>query len=162
MIARTVALAVGCALACRHAPPTITGAQIYAQLAALHADGRADVGGIQLRRDQYLIADATSQVFPVTTAITGCTGDAIDADTDCPLALVPDLAFRVSDTEPTATSHEPTEPSWLWKARFGLLGAGVGLTAGVVACGFPGCKAVFGVPLFFDAFALLISFTGMK
>jgi hypothetical protein len=145
-------LAVVTLVACAHAqPPTVTGAQVYAQLANLSGAGRATVGAVELHRGQYLVADATSQM------ISQCNGEGVERDPECALALVPDLAFRVTDAMPVPHQHGDDHLSFAWKVRIAALVVAAPLTVGLIATSFPGHEAVFGVPLVLDACALLLT-----
>src|ERR1700689_2196289 len=87
-------------MSCAHpARPTITGAELYAQLAALRDNGRVTIGAIEVRRDQYLVTlGEDRQVFPVESTVAGCHGGDADADVDCTLALLRAQRFAVMDT----------------------------------------------------------------
>ncbi len=156
--------AVLLAFACAHpAAPTISGAELYAQVGALRADGRATVGSLEVRRDQYLVASSTDQVFAVDQVLARCTGAGLDADPDCTLALVRDLRFRVVDRAPTPSTRKADDGmSAQHKAQLISLAVAAPLTYGAFACNFAGCWAIFTVPLVLDAAFLLIATFGMR
>ncbi len=156
--------AVLLAFACAHpAAPTISGADLYARVDALRAMGHAQIGSIEVRRDQYLVSSDTEQVFAVAQVLDKCNGGGLDADPDCTLVLVRDLRFRVVDRAPTAPAPKREDGMTAQhKAQLIGLAAAAPLTYGAFACHFDGCWAVFGVPLVFDAAFLLIATVGMR
>lgn len=158
-VALAAALAIGAA-ACgaRHHAPTITGRELYAQVPALRDAGRVTVGRVEIRTDQVLITGRNGQVFSVAQVIDGCRGGDPAADVDCTLALLVDQRFSVADHAPAPDTPAPAaradrSASIITSvvasvAVIGLsVGAVGGLVYGVATCKFPGCKAVFGVPL---------------
>ena len=147
------------ALACGGAPrPTVTGAELYSRVEALHATGAATVGAITIRREQMLVRDG--QTFVVSQVIENCRGGDAAHDLDCALALLLDQRFTVVDHAPDAKSSahgEDRSGSALSAVAVVALGVAAtgGLVYGVATCSFPGCKAVFGVPLVFIGGAAL-------
>lgn len=138
--------------ACAHpARPTVTGAELYAQVHALQDTGQATIRSISIRKGQVLATG--EQTFVVEQVIDKCHGDAPAADVDCTLALLLDQRFAVLDHMPQGRTvkakHEDQSRSIV--ASVVVVGLGVaavgGLVYGVATCEFAGCKAVFGVPL---------------
>lgn len=145
--------------ACGHAP-AVTGAELYAQVHTLQATGRATVGSLTVRKDQVLTTD--DQIFEVQQVIERCHGGDPGADVDCTLALLLDKRFTVLDHAPHVheahPAHDQSGPLLSSGAVIVLgLAAIGGLAYGVAACDFPGCRAVFGVPIVFVAGAGLFA-----
>ena len=148
--------------ACGHARPTVTGAELYAQVHALQATGQATVGATAVHKGQVLTSG--DQVFVVEQVIDRCRGGDPAADVDCTLALLLDQRFTVLDHAPQGhgppTDREDRSGAMLTSGvvvGIGLAAAG-GLVYGVAACDFAGCQYVFGVPIVFLAGAALIWF----
>lgn len=140
------------AAACGHpARPTVTGAELYAQVHTLQDTGQATIGSIAVRKGQVLTT--SGQTFVVEQVIDKCHGRDPAADVDCTLALLLDQRFTVIDHLPLGhtvkADHEDQSRSIV--ASVAVIGLGVaaigGLVYGVATCEFAGCKAVFGVPL---------------
>ena len=151
----TLALALSLlASACTHpARPTITGAQLYAQVQVLQTTGQAVIGSVPVRKGQVLTTGAAGQTFLVEQVIEKCHGGDPASEVDCTLSLLLEQRFIVSDHAPTQraapVAHEDRSSSMLTAGV--VIGLGVAATAGLIygvaTCEFPGCKAVFGVPL---------------
>jgi hypothetical protein len=140
------------AAACGHpARPTVTGAELYAQVHTLQDAGHATIRSIAVRRGQVLTTG--EQTFVVDQVIDRCHGGDPAADVDCTLTLLLDQRFTVLDHPPQGhavkADHEDQSRSIV--ASVVVVGLGVaaigGLVYGAATCDFPGCKAVFGVPL---------------
>ena len=136
--------------------------RLYAQLPALRDAGRATVGRVEIRTDQVLLTGRDGQVFLVAQVIDRCRGGDPTADVDCTLALLLDQRFSVADHAPAPSTsgpaaHEDRSSSILSSAAVIGIGLGAigGLVYGVAACKFPGCRAVFGVPLVFVGAGML-------
>ncbi len=151
----TVALALTVlASACAHAArPTISGAQLYAQVQVLQTTGQAVVGSVPVRKGQVLTTGSEGQTFLVEQVIENCHGGDPASEVDCTLALLLEQRFIVSDHAPSQrgapVAHEDRSGSMLTAGVVIGLGvaAAAGLIYGVATCEFAGCKAVFGVPL---------------
>jgi hypothetical protein len=142
------------AAACGHpARPTVTGADLYAQVHTLQDTGVASIGSIAVRKGQVLTTG--TQTFVVEQVIDKCHGGDPANDVDCALALLLDQRFTVMDRAPAGHArggdHEDQSRSMI--SSVVIIGLGVaavgGLIYGIAACDFPGCKYVFGVPLVF-------------
>jgi hypothetical protein len=177
-LASRVALAAVMAVAAcaRPARPTIIGADLYAQVQRLQAAGEVELpaaptGTLHVGTGHWL-ATATSapQVFSVRELIAGCRGGDPEQDLDCTLALLGEQRFTVL-TRPPAPARSVADPDDPDGAdRAGVLAGvppvvvgalvtgaiGAPLIYGLTVCEFPGCKVVFGLPLAFDAVALLL------
>ena len=138
--------------ACGHpARPTVTGAELYAQVHTLQDTGQATIRSIAVRKGQVLTTG--EQTFVVEQVIDKCHGGDAVADVDCTLALLLDQRFTVMDHLPQGhavkADHEDQSRSIV--ASVAVVGLGVaaigGLVYGAATCDFAGCKAVFGVPL---------------
>lgn len=146
----------------RPARPTVSGADLYAQVTALRDAGRISVAApdhpIEVRREQVLIADRTSQVFVIEQLIERCRGGAPELDVDCALALVRDQRFRVVDHAPDAPETRAERARLPPRLAIALVTGAIAvpLVWGVSTCDFPGCKAVFGFPLALDAGAFVV------
>ncbi|HEY5937592.1 MAG TPA: hypothetical protein VIU61_23255 [Kofleriaceae bacterium] len=162
-------LLIACALmACANrARPTVTGAELYAQVTVLQTAGQATIGAVTVRKDQVLTTGSEGQAFWVTQVIEKCRGGDPAADVDCTLALLLEQRFFVLDRmpqgRPPVREKEDRTGSFLSSAVvIGLATAAVGgLAYGAATCDFPGCKAVFGVPLVLigtAALVILVSF----
>lgn len=144
------ASAAGCA---RPTRPTVTGAELYARIQAIRDTGQATIGSVSIRKDQVLTTGPGGQSFGVAQVIEKCRGGDPAGDVDCTLALLLDQQFLVMDYppehKPVAADREDRSASVLSSvAVVGLATAAVGgLVYGVATCEFPGCEAVFGVPL---------------
>jgi hypothetical protein len=130
-------LVVAITCACGHSKPTVTGAELYAQVQALQTTGRATVGAVEVRKE----------------VIATCKGGDPGRDVDCTLALLLGERFTVTDhvpeRRPPKQEGEDRSSSMLMSGvvvGVALAAAG-GLVYGVATCEFPGCKAVFGVPI---------------
>lgn len=139
---------------CSHARPTVAGRDLYAQVQTLQAAGQVTIGSIVVRRDQTLVTTSSRQPFGVAQLVERCRGGDPALDVDCTLALLVAEHFTVHDHPPTArevrsAAREDRSGSAL--ASIAVVGLAVaatgGLVYGVATCEFPGCKAVFGVPL---------------
>jgi hypothetical protein len=145
-----ISIASGCAHPAR---PTMTGAELYAQIRPLQETGQATVGQVTIRKDQVLTTGAAGQTFLVEQVIEKCHGGDPGSDVDCTLALLLDQRFTVTDHVPEGRTikadHEDQSRSIVTSVV--VVGLGVaavsGLVYGVATCEFPGCQAVFGVPL---------------
>ena len=161
---KLVALVMAAVIAggCHHANgPTVTGAALYAQVAALQADKHAPVvtgaGTLDVRTEQYLIAG--EQLFVVGQIVDKCKGGDPTADPDCTLALLIDKTFRLRDQPPV-----PREPgggghdlSVRTKALLVLTAIGAGMTYGAFKCElFDGCKGLLGIGAGLDGLLILI------
>jgi hypothetical protein len=140
--------------ACAHpARPTVTGAELYARIGALRDAGEVTIGAVSVRKSQVLVTGRQGQAFYVEQVIESCRGGDPAADVDCTLALLLDQRFTVHDRMPTlkGTKAEREDRSRSLLTSLVVVGAFVaiagGLGYGVATCEFPGCKAVFGVPL---------------
>jgi hypothetical protein len=144
-----VVMLVACGGRARH--PTITGAELYAQVGALRETGMTTLRGVTIRKDQALAT--SSQQFLVAQLIDGCKGGDPAADVDCALALLVAESFEVLDRLREGTlKKEPGEDRSRSAITSGVVlglaaAATAGLVYGVATCEFEGCKAVFGVPL---------------
>jgi hypothetical protein len=163
-----VALVLGAiAPACAHPnPPTVTGGELYAQLQALRDTGTATVGRVVVRRTQVLTTGGDGQSFLIEQVIEHCRGGDPHDDVDCALALLIDQRFMVVDHLPRGRAVRPeggyaTEATRSIATAVVIVGLSVaavgGLVYGLATCEFPGCKAVFGVPLIFGGGALLFT-----
>jgi len=148
------------AAACAHqARPTVTGAELYAQVHTLEDTGQVTIRSIAVRKGQVLTTG--EQVFAVEQVIDRCQGGDPAADVDCTLALLLDQRFDVMDHAPQGPVAKPDhgDHSGSFLSSLVVVGLGVGATGGLVygvaVCDFPGCKAVFGVPLVFIGGAAL-------
>jgi len=161
-MSRVLAAAVALVAACGHARPTVTGAELYAQVHALQATGRATIGAMAVRKGQVLASG--DQVFVVEQVIDRCRGGDPATDVDCTLALLLDQRFTVLDHAPQGhASHADGEDRSASMITSGVVvgvavAAAGGLVLGAATCDFPGCKYVFGVPIVFLAGAALIYF----
>jgi len=142
------------ASACTHpARPTVTGAELYARLRVLRDTGRATVGPVLITKSQVLTTGREGQAFLVEQVIENCRGDDPAGDVDCTLALLLDQRFTVLERMPTPRSPKLDREDRSGSIALsvvvvsGYLAAVGGLVYGVATCEFPGCKAVFGVPL---------------
>jgi hypothetical protein len=140
------------AAACGHpARPTVTGAELYAQVHTLQDTGQATIRSIAVRKGQVLTTG--TQTFVVEQVIDKCHGGDPAADVDCTLTLLLDQRFTVMDHLPQGHVVKPNHEDQLRSvvASVVIVGLSVaavgGLVYGVATCEFPGCKAVFGVPL---------------
>jgi hypothetical protein len=140
--------------ACAHAPPpTVTGAQLYAQVAELQTTGAATVGNVRVFETSVLTNGADGPSYVVKQVIDHCKGGDPTADIDCTLALLVGESFGVTDHVPVRrdslkSDNKAGGPALSAGALLGVAaGISAGLVYGLVACDFPGCKAVFGVPL---------------
>jgi hypothetical protein len=142
------------AAACGHpARPTVTGAELYAQVHTLQDTGQAAIRSIAVRKGQVLTTGG--QTFLVEQVIDRCQGGDPTADVDCTLTLLLDQRFTVLDHLPKGPAvkadHEDQSRSMV--SSVAVVGAVVaalgGLVYGVATCDFPGCQAVFGVPIVF-------------
>lgn len=140
--------------ACAHpARPTITGAELYAQLPTLQSTGVATLGAVSVRKGQVLTTRSQAQTFLVDQLIDRCHGGDPAQDVDCTLALLLDQRFTVLDHPPdhAARKADPDDRSGSIVASAAVIGLAVAATAGLIygvaTCEFEGCKAVFGVPL---------------
>lgn len=135
------------------ARPTVTGAELYAQVTMLQTAGQVTVRDVTVRKGQVLTTGAEGQAFWVTQVIEKCRGGDPAADVDCTLALLLEQRFSVLDRmpagRPPAKEKADRTGSFLTSAVVvGLAVAAVGgLAYGTATCEFAGCKAVFGVPL---------------
>ena len=154
--------AIALVAACSHSSrPTVTGAELYAQLQPLRDSGQATVGAVAIRTGQVLTAG--DQTFVVEQVIQNCHGGDPTTDVDCTLALLLDKRFTVLDQMPpqktVGASHEDRSRSIVTSVV--VIGLGVaavgGLVYGIATCEFPGCKYVFGVPLVFIGGAALFA-----
>jgi hypothetical protein len=168
-VPRRVLLAVTLAAGCAHRPvPTVAGADLYAQVQALQARGRVTVPAspapMEVRDDQVLVsADGGSQAFEVRAIIDRCHGGDPERDVECTLALLRGQRFRVEDVMPTRDAPRSTandRSSGRGKVLLGAIAIAAPLTYGVARCDFPGCQAVFGIPLALGAGFLLIAMLG--
>jgi hypothetical protein len=159
-----VSISITIASACAHpARPTITGRELYAQIPALRDTGQATIGPVSIRKSHVLTTVPEGQVFLVEQVIDQCQGGDPEHDVACTLALLLDQRFSVSDRLPkrreVGRAREDRSGSMLTAAV--VVGVGVaavgGLVYGVATCDFPGCKAVFGVPLVFIGGAALFA-----
>lgn len=140
--------------ACAHpVRPTITGAELYAQLHTLQSTGEATVGAVSVRKGQVLTTRSQAQTFLVDQLIDKCRGGDPAQDVDCTLALLLDQRFTVLDRWPDHKTRkaDPDDQSSSILASAVVIGLGVAVTAGLIygvaTCEFEGCRAVFGVPL---------------
>lgn len=140
--------------ACAHpARPTVTGAELYAHVQALRDTGQATLGAVSVRTAQILTTGPDGQSFEVAQVIEHCRGGDPTAEVDCTLALLLDQRFAVVDRIPERRAPKPARPDRSGSALTAAVVVGLGLAAtgglvyGVATCEFPGCKAVFGVPL---------------
>ncbi len=160
-------LAVGCARPSQR--PTISGAQLYAQLPALLLEGQVMVDApppVNVRTDQVLVTPDRTQMFDVQTLVANCPASLDPAEPVCMLAALRDLRFEVHDTPPIRDLPKPAEePSALGYHGTLLvvaLAIAAPLTYGVATCEFDGCKAIFGLGLTFDALGLLVLAIGFR
>ena len=167
MQARWVVVAIAVTAGCMHAaPPTISGADLYAQVQALRAQGRVTVAAspdpLVVRTDQVLVsADGVSQAFEVSQIIERCRGGNPELDVDCTLALLRGQRFRVANTMPTHDEPRVSgRASSGGKVVLGAIAIGAPLTYGVARCDFPGCQVVFGIPLALGACLLALATLG--
>lgn len=161
-----VALAVVVAVAACAKPraPTVTGAQLYAQVGVLQAAGTVTIDGVTVGREHFLTTGREGQIFVVAQVIERCRGGDPTADVDCTLALLLEQRFAVHERAPTRKAVKEAEPEdRSGSALTAIVVAGLGVAAtggliyGVATCEFPGCKVVFGLPLaLFGATALLL------
>jgi hypothetical protein len=144
--------------------PTVTGAELYAQVETLRTKGEAVVGTVPVRKEHVLAAG--DQTFLVRQVIENCRGGDPAADVDCTLALLVAQRFTVLDRLPTRREPKPDREDRSSSALtsivvLGLGGAAIGgLVYGVATCEFEGCRAVFGVPLVLVGGALLFALLG--
>lgn len=150
----SAALALTLAAACARSPrPTITGAELYAQIQVLRDTGRVTIGAVSIRKDQVLTTGAAGQTFVVQQVIDRCHGGDPTQDVDCTLALLLDQHFTVMDHAPEGrpVRAEGEDRSGSALTAVVVVGLGVaalgGLGYGVATCEFAGCEVVFGVPL---------------
>lgn len=145
-----VVMLVACGRAHR---PTISGAELYAQVVPLRDTGAVTIRDITVRKEQALVT--SSQQFLVAQLIEGCKGGDPAAEVDCALALLVAENFEVLDhLREARRNKEPGEDRSRSAITSGVVlglaaAATAGLVYGVVTCEFEGCKAVFGVPLVF-------------
>jgi hypothetical protein len=148
------------ATACAHsARPTVRGAELYAQVRTLQDTGQATVRSIVVRKDQVLTTG--DQAFEVEQVIDKCHGGDAATDVDCTLTLLLDHQFTVMDQMPQGrvvkAAHEDRSGAMASVVVVGATVAALGgLVYGVATCDFPGCKAVFGVPLVFVAGGMVL------
>jgi hypothetical protein len=149
------------ATACAHsARPTVSGAELYAQVRTLQDTGQASVRSTVVRKNQVLTTG--EQAFEVEQVIDKCHGGDAATDVDCTLTLLLDHQFTVMDQMPQGravkAAHEDHSASMM--SSVVVVGAAVaaigGLVYGVATCDFPGCRAVFGVPLVFVGGGLVL------
>ena len=161
-----VLLAFALVACANRARPTVTGAELYAQVTVLQTTGQVTIGEVTVRKGQVLTT-GSEQAFWVTQVIEKCRGGDPAADVDCTLALLLEQRFLVMDRmpqgRPPQREKEDRTGSFLTSAV--VVGLGVaavgGLAYGAATCDFPGCKAVFGVPLVLigtAALVILVSF----
>src|SRR5262249_32015548 len=87
--------------ACAHAPPpTVTGAQLYAQVTELQTSGAATVGDVRVFETSVLTNGADGPSYVVKQVIEHCKGGDPTADVDCTLALLVGQSFGVTDRVP--------------------------------------------------------------
>jgi hypothetical protein len=100
-----------------------------------------------------LTTGSRGQAFLVDQVIEKCRGGDPARDVDCTLALLLDQRFTVMDHLPARRSVTETGEDQRRSivTVVVVIGLGVaamgGLAYGVATCEFPGCRAVFGVPL---------------
>ena len=154
---------------CARSRPTVTAADLYAQVAVLQTTGQATVGDVTVRKDQVLTTTAEDQAFWVSQVIEKCRGGDPAADVDCTLALLIGQRFLVMDRMPEARRtpkprHERDDKSGSFLSSVVVIGLGVaaigGLAYGAGTCDFAGCKVVFGVPLVLIGGGLLFVLIG--
>lgn len=137
----------------RPARPTVTGAELYAHVQALRDTGQVTLGAVSVRKAQILTTGPDGQSFEVAQVIEHCRGGDPAAEVDCTLALLLDQRFAVVDRIPERRAPNAPRPDRSGSALTAVVVIGLGLAAagglvyGVATCEFPGCKAVFGVPL---------------
>ena len=160
-----IALLCSVASACtRPARPTITGAELYARVQVLQHTGQATVGKVTVRKGQALTTD--EQSFLVDQVIDKCRGGDAGSDVECALALLLDQRFTVVDRLPQPRTVKPDREDQTGSAITSVVVVGLALAAagglvyGVATCEFPGCKAVFGVPLVLIGGGLLFVLVG--
>jgi hypothetical protein len=160
-------VAISIASACAHPQrPTITGRELYAQIPALRDTGRVTIGPVEVRKSHVLTTVPAGQAFRVEQVIDQCHGGDPEHDVDCTLALLLDQRFTVSDRLPQRRGPAPDrldrpDRSGSFLTAVGVIGLGAaavgGLVYGIATCDFPGCRAVFGVPLVFVGGAALFA-----
>lgn len=164
---RWVVVAIALTAGCMHAaPPTISGADLYAQVQVLRAQGHVTVTAspdpLEVRTDQVLVsADGVSQAFEISQIIERCHGGEPELDVECTLALLRGQRFRVENTMPTHDQPRASgRTSSSGKVVLGAIAIGAPLTYGVARCDFPGCQVIFGVPLALGACLLALATLG--
>jgi hypothetical protein len=160
MVRSSLALSAIAAIACGHpARPTVTGAELYAQVHTLEDTGQATIGTIAIHKGQVLTT--STQIFAVEQVIDKCRGGDPSTDVDCALALLLDQRFTVLDHPPRgraagADHEDQSRPIMSSAAVIGVGTVAVGaLVYGAATCDFAGCRYVFGVPLVFVGAAAL-------
>lgn len=161
-----LALLIGCA----HGPRTsIAGADLYAQVKTLQANGRivvtANTGQIEVARSQVLVIDGDPpQVYVIADIIENCRGGSPVDDPDCTLALLYNQRFLVRNEAPKPRKRpgEQEEDSPMVKFTIASVAIAAPLTWGVATCEFDGCKWIFGIPLGLDALLFLVVASGVR
>ena len=149
---RYVALGV-LAAGCAHAAPSVTGAQLYANVASLQTTGAADIGSVHVVASSVLTTGSDGPAYVVKQVVEHCKGGDPTADVDCTLALLLDQRFQVRDRAPerrsAAAKQDDRSGSMLSSVAVITLAVAAtgGLIYGGATCDFPGCKVVFGGPL---------------
>lgn len=154
--------------ACGHSKPTVTGAELYAQVQALQSTGQATVGAVAIRKEQVLTTASAGQVFLVEQVIATCKGGDPSRDVDCTLALLLGERFTVTDHIPARRTPKVEGEGEDRSSSMLMSGVVVGIAAaaaggliyGLATCEFPGCKAVFGVPVVLVAGGALFVLVG--
>lgn len=156
-----VALALTLVTACHPARPTVTGAELYAQVQGIQQTGQATIGDIAIRKGQWLTTG--SQVFSIEQLVENCRGGDPVRDVDCTLTLLFSQRFTVRDTMPVAREVKPEGEDQSGSAVTAIVvvtlavGAAGGLVYGISTCEFPGCEVVFGAPLVLIGVAALFA-----
>jgi hypothetical protein len=148
--------------------PTIAGAELYANLDALARYGHVALAGsntkpVEVRYGQLLVTEDAQLTVAVDALVRNCPAQQIDETNMCPLADLQDRRFRVVDQPRPSPAVADDNTGLSFRAKFGIAGVAIALplTYGVVACGFPGCQPLFGVPLALDAVFMLFGLVGM-
>jgi hypothetical protein len=169
VVIRHGSLAILLLASCAHPNrPTIAGAELYAQHGALARDGHVALAGsdakpVDVRYGQLLVSDDAQLTVAVDALVKNCPDQPEDETSVCALADLRDRRFRVVDQTVPSSARAVDDDDLGFRGKLLITGLAIAapLTYGVAACNFPGCRALFGVPLGLDALFLVIGLVGL-